>query len=82
MSLWTTALLVFIGTAFGTLSIALLWELFRNWRRNRQVAKRLKPVIGGQAIDDDLDLVRSLTTCSRRLDSTGGPRRSCSLPSE
>jgi tight adherence protein B len=59
MSLWTTALLVFIGTAFGTLSIALLWELFRNWRRNRQVAKRLKPVIGGQAIDDDLDLVRS-----------------------
>jgi hypothetical protein len=59
MSLWVTALLVFIGTAFGTLSIALLWELFRNWRRNRQVAKRLKPVIGGQAIDDDLDLVRS-----------------------
>ncbi len=59
MSIWVTASLVFTATAFGTLSIALLWELFRNWRRNRQVARRLKPVIGGQAVEDDLDLVRS-----------------------
>jgi tight adherence protein B len=67
MSIWVTALLVFTATAFGTLSIALLWELLSNWRRNRQVAKRLKPVIGGHAMDDDLDLVRSFEDPDNRL---------------
>jgi tight adherence protein B len=47
-SLWFTATLVFCGTVFGTLSIALVWELLRDWVRNRQVARRLEPVLSGR----------------------------------
>ena len=45
MSAGLTALLVFCAVVFGTLSIALVWEVFRDWTRRREVAKRLQPAL-------------------------------------
>ncbi len=42
---WITAVLFFATAVFGTLSLALLVELVRGWRRRRRVAKRLRPVL-------------------------------------
>ena len=80
-SVWFTALLVFTATAFGTASLALLWELMRDWSRNRQVGKRLKPVIGGHAVDDKaLDLVRAFDEKRNALvDSLPGMQRTNTL---
>ena len=46
--LWITSLLVFVAAVFGTVSLALISELLGDWRRRRQVAKRLKPVLEGR----------------------------------
>jgi tight adherence protein B len=45
MSAGLTAFLVFCAVVFGTLSIALVWEVFRDWTRRREVAKRLQPAL-------------------------------------
>jgi len=54
-----TAILVFTAAVFATLSVALLWEVFRDWTKRRQVAKRIEPVLarveaGEQGKADDL----------------------------
>lgn len=46
--LWITAILVFLAAGFGTLSLAALSEFIGNWRRRRQVARRLNPVLSGR----------------------------------
>ena len=59
--LWFTALLVFVATCFGTLSLALVWEMFRDWRRNREVGRRLQPLMEGRpdpATQRAVDLIR------------------------
>jgi tight adherence protein B len=59
-AVWFTALLVFAATVFGTVSLALVWEAGRDWLRNREVGKRLKPILSGTgAMDKSLDLVRA-----------------------
>ncbi len=59
-NIWFAALLVFAATSFGTLSLAMLWEVFRDWFRNRQVGKRLQPLMEtvAQAQARALDLIR------------------------
>ena len=54
-----TAILVFTAAVFSTLAIALVWEVFRDWQKRRQVAKRIEPVLarveaGEQGKADDL----------------------------
>lgn len=44
---WVTAALFFAAAVLGTLSLALLMELARGWRRRRRVARRLRPVLSG-----------------------------------
>lgn len=60
--LWITAILFFSTAVFGTLSVALLSELIRDWWRRRRVAMRLRPVLENQSMGagkaDILDLVR------------------------
>ena len=46
--LWITAILVFLAAGFTTLSMAAFSEFVGNWRRRRQVAKRLNPVLSGR----------------------------------
>jgi tight adherence protein B len=59
--LWVTSLLVFLAAVFGTLSLALISELLGDWRRRRQVAKRLKPVLEGKTRRSGSgDLIREL----------------------
>jgi tight adherence protein B len=58
-TVWFTATLVFCGAVFGTLSIAMIWELIRDWMRNRQVARRLEPVLSGRATGSEaLELLK------------------------
>lgn len=45
MSAGLTAFLVFCAVVFGTLSLALMWEVLRDWMRRREVAKRLQPAL-------------------------------------
>lgn len=45
MSAALTAFLVFCAVVFGTLSLALMWEILRDWMRRREVAKRLQPAL-------------------------------------
>jgi tight adherence protein B len=45
LSAGLTAFLVFCAAVFGTLSLALVWEVLRDWMRRRQVAKRLQPAL-------------------------------------
>ena len=40
-----TAVLVFTAAVFSTLALALVWEVFRDWQKRRQVAKRIEPVL-------------------------------------
>lgn len=42
---WITAGLFFAAAVLGTLSLALLAELVRGWRRRRRVTRRLRPVL-------------------------------------
>jgi tight adherence protein B len=44
-----TAFLVFCAVVFGTVALALTWEVMRDWLRRREVAKRLKPVLADAA---------------------------------
>jgi tight adherence protein B len=61
--LWVTALLVFLAVLFGTISLGLISEAVRDWFRQREVAKRLDPVLSGRARltarGDIHDLVRA-----------------------
>ncbi|MGD2067435.1 MAG: type II secretion system F family protein [Gemmatimonadota bacterium] len=43
-----TAVLVFCAVVFGTLTLALVWEVLRDWFRRREVAKRLQPIMAGE----------------------------------
>ena len=45
MSAGLTAILVFCAVVFGTLSLALMGEVLRDWMRRREVAKRLQPAL-------------------------------------
>jgi len=59
--LWITSILVFLAAVFGTVSLALVSELLGDWRRRRQVAKRLKPVLEGRTRRSGSgDLIREL----------------------
>ena len=54
-----TAILVFSAAVFSTLALAFAWEVFRDWLKRREVAKRLEPVLaqlddGAQGRSDDL----------------------------
>jgi len=54
-----TAILVFSAAVFSTLALAFAWEVFRDWLKRRDVAKRLEPVLSqmdedGQGRSDDL----------------------------
>lgn len=42
------AILMFVAAVLGTLSLAMLSEVIRDWWRRRQVAKRVRPVLTGQ----------------------------------
>ncbi|MDX1646594.1 MAG: type II secretion system F family protein [Longimicrobiales bacterium] len=67
MSVILTAVLVFSAVVFGTLSLALVWEVLQDWLTEREVGKRLHPVLTGESqsyeLQDDL---------LRQLESTGG----------
>jgi len=59
LSAGLTAVLVFCAVVFGTLSLALMWEVLRDWMRRREVVKRLQPALlnpdeGHTARSDDL----------------------------
>lgn len=60
--LWVTAILFFSTAVFGTMSLALLSEVIRDWWRRRRVAMRLRPIVLNQSMDpgkkDVFDLVR------------------------
>ena len=59
--LWLTSLLVFIAAVLGTVSLALVSELLGDWRRQRQVARRLKPVLEGRVRKSGSgDLIREI----------------------
>ncbi len=47
-TIWFPAVLVFVAVVFGTLALALISGMFRDWLRRREVAKRLRPVLLGQ----------------------------------
>lgn len=54
-----TAILVFSAAVFSTLALAFAWEVFRDWLKRREVARRLEPVLSqvdedGQGRSDDL----------------------------
>ena len=59
---WTTAILVFGAAIFGFLSLALLWEMGRDWLAQRRVAKRVHDLIEAQndptALARQRDLLR------------------------
>jgi len=46
---WITAGLFFAAAVLGTLSLALVMELVRGWRRRRRVTRRLRPVLSDRA---------------------------------
>ena len=46
--IWIPAMLVFLSAVFGTLAMALVSEVLRDWWRRREVARRVKPVLSGQ----------------------------------
>jgi tight adherence protein B len=59
ISLGLTALLIFSAAVFSTVALVLGWEVYRDWTKRRQVAKRLEPVIaqveeGGGGASNDL----------------------------
>lgn len=60
-SIWLPAVLVFIAAVFITLAAAMLSEAIRSWWRRREVARRVKPVLSGQARrgGDVYDLVKA-----------------------
>ena len=60
-SIWIPAILVFLAAVFATLAAALISEVIRDWWRRREVARRVKPVLAGQARrrTDVHDLVRA-----------------------
>lgn len=80
-TVWFTALLVFAATVFGTVSLALIWEAARDWLRNREVGKRLKPILSGTgAMDKSLDLIRAFEAKQSVLaESVPGIERTNSL---
>ena len=57
---WFPALMVFSTVVFGTVALALTWEVLRDWRRRRQTAKRLKRAMSLAPLRDSgaLDLLR------------------------
>lgn len=59
-SIWISAALVFVAAVSGTIALALVTEVIREWWRRRTVARRLKPVLSGQSrrSRDVHDLVR------------------------
>ncbi|MEJ2540968.1 MAG: type II secretion system F family protein [Gemmatimonadota bacterium] len=73
-SLGVTAFLVFTSAVFSTVAIALMWEVFRDWSKRRQVAKRIEPVLAqveaGQAGTAD-ELVRKFQSDSGVLGQLG-----------
>lgn len=61
MSPLLTAVLVFSSVAFGTLALALIWEVTRDWFTRREVAQRLRPVLAEDGQTDTAaadDLIR------------------------
>lgn len=71
-SMTLTAALVFIAVALATISLAIAIELFRNWLRQRQVAKRLRPVMEGKSVEGSLDILRTQATEARGFDTVPG----------
>lgn len=59
-SIWIPAALVFVAAVSGTIVLAMVSEIIRDWWRRRTVARRVKPVLSGQARRgrDVHDLVR------------------------
>jgi tight adherence protein B len=59
-TIWVPAALVFLAAVAGTVALAMLSEAVRDWWRRREVARRVKPVLIGQARRgrDVHDLVR------------------------
>jgi tight adherence protein B len=59
---WFTAILIFSAAIFGFLSLALLWEMLREWRAQRRVAQRVHELIEAQdnptALARQKDLLR------------------------
>ena len=59
---WITAILVFSAAIFGFLSLALVWEILREWMAQRKVAQRVHDLIEGQndptALARQKDLLR------------------------
>ena len=62
MPIAATAFLVFSSVVFGTLALALSWEVINEWRTQREVNKRLRPVLQEDATLDKAaaDLVHGL----------------------
>ena len=61
-SIWTAAGLVFLAAVSGTVSLALLSELIRDWARRRKVTRRLGPILAGRTertAGEDVDLLRN-----------------------
>jgi tight adherence protein B len=61
LSAGVTAFLVFCAVVFGTFAIVLTWEVLRDWMRRREVARRLRPMLGTSDGTQDLqshDLIR------------------------
>jgi len=59
--IWIPAILVFLAAVFTTVAAALVSEVTRDWWRRREVARRVKPVLSGQArrTRDVHDLIRT-----------------------
>lgn len=48
-SIWIPAILVFVAAVSGTAALAMFAEVLRDWWRRRDVARRVKPVLSGEA---------------------------------
>ena len=76
-----TAALVFSAVVFGTLALALIWEVVGDWLTRRRVSKRLRPVLSGEEDTSGRfdDLVRqfdgSESLMSQLADALPGVRR-------
>ncbi|HSR42088.1 MAG TPA: type II secretion system F family protein [Longimicrobiales bacterium] len=45
---WVTGILMFLATAMGFLSLALMWEIIQDWLRERRVGKRIEEMVVAQ----------------------------------
>ncbi len=59
MAPWLPAALVFVAAVFGTLSLALLWEAFRDWSRRRRARRQMEAMLQNGALSSEAnDLIR------------------------